>query len=89
MRKSEKRKIGEARQAKFLEESIESGLKAQTQAHELRKKKQQELMREKARNANRKKINGMTEGKKQPVDDYPEVLDSTDEVQTDLNRKTA
>lgn len=35
MKKSEKRRIGEARQAQFAKESRESGLKAQKQAHEL------------------------------------------------------
>lgn len=35
MNKKQKRELGEARQAAFLQQNIESGLKAQKQAHEI------------------------------------------------------
>lgn len=60
MKKSEKRRIGEARQAENLRQSIESGLKAQTQAHAIAAKRKatmekiaQKKSAEKASNAMR------------------------------------
>jgi antirestriction protein len=43
MKKSEKRRIGEARQAELLKQSQESGLKAQQQAHEIAAKRKATL----------------------------------------------
>lgn len=43
MKKSEKRRIGEARQAEFAKESLESGLKAQQRAHEIAEKRKATL----------------------------------------------
>lgn len=59
MRKSEKRKIGEAKQAANREQSIKSGLLAQQKAHEHRAEKQKLLMREKARKDASVIINGV------------------------------
>jgi hypothetical protein len=39
MKKSEKRRIGEARQAEFAQQNREQGLKAQQQAHEIAAKR--------------------------------------------------
>jgi septal ring factor EnvC (AmiA/AmiB activator) len=43
MKKSEKRRIGEARQAENLKESLESGLRAQRQAHRAAAKRKETL----------------------------------------------
>lgn len=57
MKKSEKRRIGEARQAENLKESRESGLKAQRRAHEIAAKRKATMEKIATKeNARQKKI---------------------------------
>lgn len=95
MKKSEKRRIGEARQAENLRVSIESGLRAQRQAQELAEKRKKAAERaaavRKAKVASEAMRAGMEKAskagqrlseslKEMTEEDYPEVLDMTDET---------
>lgn len=105
MKKSEKRRIGEAKQAQNLKDSIESGLKAQTNDRIARQERKAAIEKarlkkanaEKAKNAMKKLGESFDKGSKAskelnknleemanswvPEDeDYPLVLDMTDET---------
>jgi hypothetical protein len=57
MKKSEKRRIGEARQAEFAKENREAGLHAQRRAHEIAEKRKASLAKIAAKeNARQKKV---------------------------------
>lgn len=103
MKKSEKRRIGEARQAEFAKQNLESGLTAQKQAHKIAAKrkatadkiKAAKALKEaadKAKGAMRDAGEAASSAAKGMVtlvdayskhpdsDDWPEVLDATDET---------